>query len=66
MNINISETSTLFTDTLIFLFYELRAALVGGVGIGLFLGAIYFFGYLIHLSRLPKDDRKYKQQSHLL
>lgn len=66
MNIVAPEPSTLVLDVISFLFYELRAALVGGVGVGLLLGALYFLGFLVYISRLPKDDRRYKQEAHLL
>ena len=66
MNIVPAETSSQLLDAFIFLFYELRAVVVGVIGVGLFIGALYFFGFLIHLSRLPRDDKMYKQQAHLL
>lgn len=34
-----------------------RSMIVGAVAVGLFLGALYFFYYLVRLSRLDHSER---------
>ena len=49
-----------------FLFSLLKKLFLGTVAFGFLIGAIYFAYYLLNLYRLPRDSKKYRQQSEHL
>lgn len=56
--------SDLFDLAFIFLF--VKKLFLGTVAFGFLIGGIYFASYLFNLYRLPRDSKKYRQQSEHL
>lgn len=56
--------SDLLYPALIFSF--VKKLFLGTVAFGFLIGAIYFASYLFNLYRLPRDSKKYRQQSEYL
>jgi hypothetical protein len=56
--------SDLFDLAFIFLF--VKKLFLGTVAFGFLIGGIYFASYLFNLYRLPRDSKKFRQQSEYL